>query len=52
MSNNLMDSLAPVLSTPVTRALTSTAADDSGEVGQSIFGVTTGGFTFAGDEQE
>jgi hypothetical protein len=52
MSRNLMDSIAPVLSTPLTRTLATAAADGTGELTQSVFGITIGGFTFAGDEQE
>ncbi|WP_219463504.1 hypothetical protein [Nonomuraea rhizosphaerae] len=51
MSTNLMDSLAPVLSVPVTRALAACAADGTAEVGQSYIGQVNG-LIFAGDDQE
>jgi hypothetical protein len=53
MTEDLMESVAPQLSPPVTRQPVNTAAttNESG-VEQSIFGFTIGGITFAGDEDE
>jgi hypothetical protein len=52
MTEDLMESVAPQLSPPVTRQPVNAAATSESGVDQSVFGITIGGFTFAGDEDE
>ncbi|MGC7102940.1 hypothetical protein ACPZ19_50480 [Amycolatopsis lurida] len=51
MSENLMESVAPQLAPPVTREPAGAATTDEG-AGQSIMGITIGGFTFADEGDE